>query len=84
LFAFVLFLVAWKLVEEHRGGREIYHEVKIGGSNIVKIGIVALIFFAIARFITARYNIPGFSSFVQFATGSGSATSTSGSMTPTG
>lgn len=69
LVGFVLFLVAWKLLEEHRGGREAFTELKIGGQNMFKVGIMALIFFAIVRLLATRYSIPGASPFVLFALG---------------
>lgn len=72
LFGLVLLLVAYKLIEEHRGGRESFEEIKIGLNNVVKIGLIAMLFFVIAKFLATRYSIPGASSFVLYATGNGS------------
>lgn len=69
LFGLVLALVAYKLIEEHRGGQEAFQEVKIGANNIWKIGLMALLFFALARWGASRVNVPGLSSFVLGATG---------------
>lgn len=64
----ILALVAWKLIEEYRGGEEEYHEVKIGVSNWAKIGFMVLVFFATAKFLATKYDVPGASKFVLYAT----------------
>jgi uncharacterized membrane protein len=73
LIGLVLFLVAYKLIEEHRGGREAFEEIKIGGNNIVKVTFMVLLGFFFLRFILTRYEIPGLSPFVHFATGGSTA-----------
>jgi len=69
LFGLIGVLIAYKLIEEHRGGRESFEEIKIGLNNVVKIGLVAMLFFVIAKFLATRYDVPGASSFVRYATG---------------
>lgn len=69
LFALVGVLLATKLIEEHRGGQESFEEIKIGLSNVVKIGLMAMLFFVIAKFVATRYDVPGASPFIKYATG---------------
>lgn len=69
LFALIGVLVAYKLIEEHRGGQEAFSEIKLGLNNVVKIGLAAMLFFVIARYGASRVNVPGASSLVQYATG---------------
>ena len=64
LFGLVLFLIAWKLIEEHRGGKEAFSKVRVDGTNIVKIGVMATIFLIIVRYFAARYSVPGVSELV--------------------
>lgn len=70
LFGLIGLLIAYKLVEEHRGGKESFEEIKLGMNNVVKIGLVAMLFFVIAKFLATRYDVPGASSFIRYATGS--------------
>lgn len=70
LFGLIGVLIAYKLIEEHRGGRESFEEIKIGLNNTVKIGLLAMLFFVIAKFLATRYDVPGASNFVRYATGS--------------
>lgn len=69
LAGFVLFLIGWKLLEEKHGVSEDFKDVKIGVSNWFKIGIMMVLFFAVAKFLTTKYDIPGFSKLVGYATG---------------
>lgn len=69
LFGLVGLLIAYKLIEEHRGGKESFEEIKLGLNNVVKIGLVAMLFFIIARFLFTRYDVPGASNLVLYATG---------------
>lgn len=69
LFGLIGVLIAYKLIEEHRGGKEGFEEIKIGLNNTVKIGLLAMLFFVIAKFIATRYDVPGASAFVRYATG---------------
>ena len=64
LFGLVLFLVAWKLIEEHRGGKEAFSKVRVDGTNIIKVGVMAVIFLIIARYFAARYSVPGLSNLI--------------------
>ena len=64
LFGLVLVLVAWKLIEEHRGGKEAFSKVKVDGTNLIKIGLMATIFLIIARYFFARYSVPGISDLI--------------------
>lgn len=69
LAAVVLVLIIWKLIEEHRGEVEDFKEVKIGISNWAKIGIMMILFFATAKFLATKYDVPGASKLVVYATG---------------
>lgn len=69
LFGLIGVLIAYKLIEEHRGGKEAFDEVKIGLNNTVKIGLLAMLFFVLAKFLATKYEVPGASSFVRYATG---------------
>ena len=64
LFGLVLVLIAWKLIEEHRGGKEAFSKVKVDGTNLIKIGLMATIFLIIARYFFARYSVPGISDLI--------------------
>jgi len=64
LFGLVLFLVAWKLIEEHRGGEAAFQKVRVDGTNIVKIGVMAVIFLIVIRYFAARYSVPGLSDLI--------------------
>lgn len=64
LFALVLFLVAWKLIEEKRGGKEAFSKIRVDGTNIVKVGFMAVIFLIIIRYFAARYSVPGLSDLI--------------------
>lgn len=64
LFGLVLFLVAWKLIEEHRGGKETFQKIRVDGTNIVKVGIMAVIFLIVVRYFAARYDVPGLSDLI--------------------
>jgi small-conductance mechanosensitive channel len=64
LFAVVLFLVAWKLIEEHRGGQEAFTKIRVDGTNIIKVGFMAVIFLIVVRYFAARYTVPGLSDLV--------------------
>ena len=67
LFGLILVLVAWKLIEETRGGKEAFTKIRVDGTNMVKIGLMAMIFFVIAKFFATRYDVPGLSAFVRSA-----------------
>lgn len=69
LGATVLVLIGWKLLEESRGEHEGFEEVKIGISNWFKIGVMMILFFAVARFISTKYDLLGASKLVNYATG---------------
>lgn len=69
LFGLIGVLIAYKLIEEHRGGKEAFEEVKIGLNNTVKIGLLAMLFFVLAKFLATKYEVPGASSFIKYATG---------------
>lgn len=63
-------IIAYKLIEEHRSKTKTeFSELKVGGNNFVKVGLMVLIFFAIAKFLFTKYNVPGLSAFVKYATG---------------
>lgn len=64
LFALVLFLVAWKLIEEHRGGKEAFAKIRVDGTNIIKVGLMATIFLIVVRYFAARYSVPGVSDLI--------------------
>ncbi len=64
LFGLVLFLVAWKLIEEKRGGKEAFQKIRVDGTNIVKVGTMAVIFLIIIRYFAARYSVPGLSDLI--------------------
>lgn len=70
LGAIVAFFALWKMVEEKRGGHEAFREIKIGGTNIVKVGGLAFAFAIILKFLTRRYIIPGLSPLVAYVYGS--------------
>jgi hypothetical protein len=61
LFGLVLLLIAFKLIEEHRGGREAFSEIKLGLNNVVKIGLSAVLFIVVTKFLFTRYDVPGLS-----------------------
>lgn len=69
LVAFIFILWGYKEIEERRGGREAFDEIKIGLNNFWKIGLMALLMFAAVHFLSDRYNIPGLSPFLKYATG---------------
>jgi hypothetical protein len=64
LFGLVLFLVAWKLIEEKRGGKEAFQKIRVDGTNIIKVGFMAVIFLIIIRYFAARYSVPGLSDLI--------------------
>ena len=64
LFGIALVLVIWKLVEEHRGGEEAFQKIRVDGTNLVKVGLMATVFLIIARYFAARYNFPGLSDVI--------------------
>lgn len=64
LFGIVLVLIAWKLIEEHRGGKETFQKIRVDGTNIVKVGIMAVIFLIVIRYFAARYSVPGLSDLI--------------------
>jgi hypothetical protein len=64
LLGLVLFLVAWKLIEEKRGGKEAFAKIRVDGTNIIKVGFMAVIFLIIIRYFAARYSVPGLSDLV--------------------
>jgi hypothetical protein len=64
LFGLVLFLIAWKLIEEHRGGKETFTKIRVDGTNIIKVGLMAVIFLVVIRYFFARYNVPGVSDLI--------------------
>jgi len=64
LFGLVLFLVAWKLIEEHRGGKEAFQKIRVDGTNIFKVGLMAVIFLIVIRYFAARYTVPGLSDLI--------------------
>jgi hypothetical protein len=64
LWALVLFLVAWKLIEEHRGTKEEFTKIRVDGTNIVKVGVMAVIFLIVVRYFAARYSVPGLSDLI--------------------
>jgi len=51
-------------IEEHRGGKEAFSKVKVDGTNLIKIGLMATIFLIIARYFFARYSVPGISDLI--------------------
>ncbi|MGH7745878.1 MAG: hypothetical protein ACREQ5_14025, partial [Candidatus Dormibacteria bacterium] len=67
LFGLVLFLVAWKLIEEKRGGEEAFEKIRVDGTNVVKVGAMAMLFFIVAKYLTRAYIVPGLSALVQSA-----------------
>jgi hypothetical protein len=67
LFGLVLFLVAWKLIEERRGGAETFQKIRVDGTNTVKIGVTAMVFFIIAKFFARTVSVPGLSPLIQSA-----------------
>jgi hypothetical protein len=67
LFGLIGLLIAYKLIEEHRGGQAAFTEIKIGLNNVVKIGIAAVIFLVIFKFLLTRYQVPGLSSIAAAA-----------------
>lgn len=73
LFAIVLFLVAWKLIEEHRGGQEGFSKIRVDGTNLVKATGMVLLGFIILRFTFTKISIPGISPVVLYGVGSGSS-----------
>jgi hypothetical protein len=64
LFALVLFLVAWKLIEEHRGGKETFTKIRVDGTNTIKVGLMAVVFLVVIRYFAARYRVPGVSDLI--------------------
>jgi hypothetical protein len=64
LWGLVLFLIAWKLIEEHRGTKEEFQKIRVDGTNLVKVGVMAVIFLIIARYFAARYSVPGLSDLI--------------------
>lgn len=69
LFGFIGVLIAYKLIEEHRGTREEFQEIKVGLNNVVKVTLMVLVGFAIVKFLSQRYSVPGVSPFLTYATG---------------
>lgn len=69
LFGFIGILIAYKLIEENRGSREEFQEIKVGLNNVVKVTLMVLVGFAIVKFLSQRYNVPGVSPFLTYATG---------------
>lgn len=65
----VAFFALWKMVEEKRGGHEAFSEMKIGGTNILKVGGLAFAFAIILKFLTRRYLVPGLSPLVAYVYG---------------
>ena len=64
LFGLVLVLVAWKLIEEHRGGKHTFQKIRVDGTNTIKVGMMAVIFLICVRYVFARYSVPGISDLV--------------------
>ena len=64
LFALVLFLIAWKLIEEHRGGEAAFQKIRVDGTNIIKVGVMAVIFLIVLRYFAARYSVPGLTDLI--------------------
>ena len=64
LFGLVLFLVAWKLIEEKRGGKETFTKIRVDGTNIIKVGTMSVIFLIVVRYFAARYSVPGLSDLI--------------------
>lgn len=71
LAGLVLFLVAWKLIEEHRGGRENFSKVRVDATNEVKLVFMVLVGFIVLRFLMTKISIPGLSSVVLYGLGQG-------------
>lgn len=69
LFALVLFLVAWKLIEEHRGGQEGFSKIRVDGTNLIKSTGMVLIGFIVLRFGFTKVSIPGLSPIVLYGVG---------------
>lgn len=61
LFGLIGLLVLYKLVEEHRGGREGFSEIKIGLNNLVKVTLFAVVGIVIGKFLFTKYDVPGLS-----------------------
>lgn len=70
LFALVLFLAAWKLIEEHRGGQEGFSKIRVDGTNLIKSTGMVLLGFIILRFSFTKVSIPGLSPIVLYGVGS--------------
>lgn len=71
LLGLVLFLVAWKLIEEHRGGKESFAKIRVDGTNEVKLVFMVLVGFIVLRFMATKISIPGVSSVVLYGLGQG-------------
>jgi hypothetical protein len=69
LFGLVLFLVAWKLIEEKRGGAETFAKIRVDGTNLVKVTGLALLGFIILRFTFTKVSVPGLSTTVLYGLG---------------
>lgn len=67
LFGLIGLLVLYKLIEEKRGTREEFSEIKVGLSNVVKIGLSAVVFIVVTKFLFTRYDVPGLSSLFKAA-----------------
>ena len=67
----VAFVIVWKLIEEHRGGKENFAKIRVDATNMVKLFVMVLVSFIIARFLFTKYSIPGVSSTVLYGIGQG-------------
>ena len=67
LFALIGLLVLYKVIEEKRGTASEFQELKIGLSNVTKIGLSAVVFIVVMKFLFTRYDVPGLSAIFKAA-----------------
>lgn len=63
----IVALVLWAIIE-HRAGHEVAH-IRISVRNWVVAGLLVMTFFAVAKIAATKYDVPGLSKFVLYATG---------------